>query len=90
MGGRSEIDHSLPLRRFQRKTKITTYVGCKPTGNLRNDDEGTTDDDASHPGKTGPRVSFLEAKLKVKRTILREDDGILSHYKLYLSMASKD
>ena len=28
--------------------------------------------------------------MKVKRTILREDDGILSHYKFCLSMAFKD
>ena len=28
--------------------------------------------------------------MKVKRTILRDDDGILSHYKFCLSMAFKD
>ena len=58
-------------------------------GNLRNDDEGTTT--TLHIQERLDRgFGFRRENLKVKRTILREDDGILSHYKFCLSMAFKD
>ena len=58
-------------------------------GNLRNDDEGTTT--TLHIRERLDRVfGFRRENFKVKRTILREDNGILSHYKFCLSMAFKD
>ena len=58
-------------------------------GNLRNDDEGTTT--TLHIRERLDRgFGFRRENLKVKRTILREDDGILSHYKFCLSVAFKD
>ena len=52
-------------------------------GNLRNDDEGTTT--TLHiRKKLDQGFGFRRENLKVKRTILREDDGILSHYKFCL------
>ena len=58
-------------------------------GNLRNDDEGTTT--TLHIRERLDRgFGFRRENLKVKRTILWEDDGILSHNKFCLSMAFKD
>ena len=56
----------------------------KRLGNLRNDDEGTTT--TLHiRGRLDRGFGFRRENLKVKRTILREDDGIFC-----LSMAFKD
>ena len=58
-------------------------------GNLRNDDEGTTT--TLHiRGRLDRGFRFRRENLKVKRTILREDDGILGGYTFCLSMAFKD
>ena len=52
----------------------------KAVGNLRNDDEGTTT--TLHiRGRLDRGFGFRRENLKVKRTILREDDGILGHYR---------
>ena len=52
-------------------------------GNLRNDDEGTTT--TLHiRGRLDRGFGFRRENLKVKRTILREDDGILGHYRSIL------
>ena len=61
----------------------------KRLGNLRNDDEGTTT--TLHiRGRLDRGFGFRRENLKVKQTILREDDCILGHYKFCLSMAFKD
>ena len=64
-------------------------VICDLLGNLRNDDEGTTT--TLHiRGRLDRGFRFRRENLKVKRTILREDDGILGGYTFCLSMAFKD
>ena len=55
-------------------------AGALIKGNLRNDDEGTTT--TLHiRGRLDRGFGFRRENLKVKRTILREDDGILGHYR---------
>ena len=69
------------------KKKITQSISehhfggfDKTLGNLRNDDEGTTT--TLHiRGRLDRGFGFRRENLKVKRTILREDDGILGHYR---------
>lgn len=58
-------------------------------GNLRNDDEGTTTTLYIRE-RLDRGFGFRRENLKVKRTILRKDDGISGHYKFCFSMAFKD
>ena len=65
---------------FSNLETLRSQLSWSTLGNLRNDDEGTTT--TLHiRGRLDRGFGFRRENLKVKRTILREDDGILGHYR---------
>ena len=68
---------------------LFTFSDIFLLGNLRNDDEGTTTTLYIRE-RLDRGFGFRRKNLKVKRTIVRKDDGISGHYKFCFSMAFKD